>query len=649
LAAAAGRVVLAGLFVVGLLASAAGPAAPVGAQTSTVSYSTAEAAPADAVAYLVATLDDQSDQWRLADALLDRAGVGEAIEEAMAEELSDESGEDLPLDAFLGGEIGLVVTDVAVETLAEESTGGMDFDAMLTEMGLATPTAAPEEPEAQGFGAILDARAPDTAWAGIRQSIQEDAHEEVMYEGTTILYAPATDPEEDGTAAARAGNLILIATTPEDLHPLIDTVDGRTPAISTVPEFSNARDALPKEFLVFAFINSLAAQSADFGPFEPAMSTVSTEAYTGMTIAADEPGFRMESVAFPAPGESFPPAAANFESELARLAPADTVFFSSAADLGATGVLDALGAAALSIAFGMAGPMGMEDPSATPGSDDSPEEAIAAQYEAAAGLIGINLQTDLFQQLAGEYGGWLAADPEAQSVSGVFASRTADADVVANTMRQISFLIQGAAGAEAPVTTRDVGGGEIYVIGLGDEAGSTFEFGVIGDQLVIGKGDAVDRFGGAADALADDAQYQAVLDTLPVEHNGLVYINLERAIPLLQVAAEESEGLDLGGMGEFPDASESCANYGNQEEAQAAYDAAETGTFDLDQDFDGEACEDYFMTAATAKEPATDAMLDEDVTEAFADVDYSGLRAFASVAYDQDGLRRSSSILSIAE
>jgi hypothetical protein len=104
-------------------------------------------------------------------------------------------------------------------------------------------------------------------------------------------------------------------------------------------------------------------------------------------------------------------------------------------------------------------------------------------------------------------------------------------------------------------------------------------------------------------------------------------------------------------MGEFPDASESCANYGNQEEAQAAYDAAETETFDLDQDFDGEVCEDYFMTmtSATPKEPEPDAMLGEDVTEAFADVDYSGLRAIASVAYDQDGLRRSSSILYIAE
>ena len=42
--------------------------------------------------------------------------------------------------------------------------------------------------------------------------------------------------------------------------------------------------------------------------------------------------------------------------------------------------------------------------------------------------------------------------------------------------------------------------------------------------------------------------------------------------------------------------SDSCANYASQEEAQAAYDAAEPNTFDLDQDFDGIVCEDFFAT-----------------------------------------------------
>ena len=106
---------------------------------------------------------------------------------------------------------------------------------------------------------------------------------------------------------------------------------------------------------------------------------------------------------------------------------------------------------------------------------------------------------------------------------------------------QLSFLIQGATGAETPLTTREVGGGQVYVIELGDEAGSTLEFGVVGDYLVIGKGDAVDRFVEVpANSLAENTQFQAVMDTLPVEYNGLTYIDLAQAIPLMEVAAEES-------------------------------------------------------------------------------------------------------------
>ena len=180
----------------------------------------------------------------------------------------------------------------------------------------------------------------------------------------------------------------------------------------------------------------------------------------------------------------------------------------------------------------------------------------------------------------------------------MFASGVEDAETVSNALQQLSFLIQGATGAETPLTTREVGGGQVYVIELEDEAGSTLEFGVVGDYLVVGKGDAVDRFGEeATGSLAENAQFQAVMDTLPAEHNGLTYIDLEQAIPLMELAAEESEGLGLGGAEEITDASESCADYETQEEAQAAYDAAESGTFDLDQDFDGEVCEDYFDTA----------------------------------------------------
>jgi hypothetical protein len=371
----------------------------------------------------------------------------------------------------------------------------------------------------------------------------------------------------------------------------------------------------------------------------------STESFTGMTVAAAEQGFLMETVTLAAEGETLPAGADNFESELLTKAPADSLLFMSAADLGASGVLDVLGATIIGLA------MGMGDPSAMPDEDTSAEEYIAQQYEAAESLIGINLQTDLFQQLSGEYGGWLAANLETEDVSGLFSSGVEDAETVSNALMQLSFLIQGASGAETPLTTREVGGGQVYVVELGDEAGSTLEFGVVDDHLVLGKGDAVDRFvEPPADSLAENTQFQTVMDTLPDEYNGLTYVDLAQAIPLMEVAAEESEDLGLGGMEEIPDASENCANYATQEEAQAAYDAAESGTFDLDQDFDGEVCDDYFGSAETdAGASEVEGEDGDEPADVLADVDYSAIKALASVTYDDGDVDRSSSILYIAE
>jgi hypothetical protein len=647
-AATAGRVALVVLFGLGMLVPSLGRAAPVAAQASTVSFSTAEVAPADSIAYLVMTLDDQSEQWRLADTLLDRAGLGDALDKEIESELHDEAGGDLPLDAFLGGEVGVIVGPTVLKTLAEESMGTGDLEAMLGGMDTATPEAGPVGNEAQGFALALDARAPDTAWTGIRDSILgEDQHEELTYEGTDILYAPPATSDDEGMAAARAGDLILIATTPDDLHPLIDTADGRTPAITSVPEFTAVQDALPTDYLAFLFANSIDTSDANFGPLAMLANQFSTKSFTGLTIAADEPGFRMETVSMAAEGETLPAGADNYESELLTKAPADSLLFVSAADLGATGVLDVLGATVIGMA------MDMGDPSAAPDANTSTEDYIAKQYKAAESLIGINLQTDLFQQLSGEYGGWLTASPDAQEVSGVFASGVEDPETVSNALQQLSFLIQGASGSESPLTTREIGGGQVYVIDLGDGAGSTLEFGVVNDYLVVGKGDAVERLvEGPADSLAENTQFQAVMDTLPVEHNRITYIDLAQAIPLMEVASQESGDMGFGATDQIQDVSESCGNCETQEEAQAAYDAAESGSFDLDQDFDGQVCEDYFGSAGTASETAAGTPAAQDGTQsadAFANVDYSAIKALASVSYGDGDVQRTSTILYIAD
>lgn len=640
-----GRVALSAAFLATLSVPALTGSISVAAQAATVTFDTAAAAPADSVAYTVTTLDDQSEQWKLADTLLDRAGVGEALDKAMAEGMTDDDGQPLPLDAFLGGEVAIVLSPVLLDTLAEESMGGADLDAMLGDMGVATPEADTTEPEGEGFAAILSARAPDTAWAGIRESALDGPSEESTYEGTSIIFTPPADDEDDGTAAARVGDLILLSSTPEDLFPLIDAADGRTPNITSLPEFDAARQALPEEYLSFSFINSFANQEFDLGPFAAASESLVTDSYTAMTLAADEPGFRFETVVLPAEGETLPPSPAPFVSELVDQAPDDSILFTSAADLGASGVLDAMGAMILGIAFGMGDPsMSGTD---TAAADASPEEVIAQQYESAAALLGVNLQTDLFRQFAGEYGGWLTSDESGAEVNGLFVSHVADPATVSNALTQLSFLIQGATGGESALTTRPIGEGEVFVIELGDEAGSTLEFGVVGDQFVIGTGSAVDLLESPGESLSGNSQYQAVMDALPAEGNGYFYVDLTRALPLLEAASEEADDFEFGGMGEITDASETCADYATQAEAQAAYDAAEPDTFDLDQDFDGDVCEDFFAAGDDALED--DAMSDADFEAALAEVDYSAVKAFASVSFEDGGLQRGSSILYISE
>ena len=176
---------------------------------------------------------------------------------------------------------------------------------------------------------------------------------------------------------------------------------------------------------------------------------------------------------------------------------------------------------------------------------------------------------------------------------------------------------------------------------------------MVNDYLVVGKGDAVDRFVAVpANSLAENTQFQAVMDTLPVEHNGLTYIDLAQAIPLMEVASQESGDMGFGATDQIQDASESCGNYETQEEAQAAYDAAESGTFDLDQDFDGQVCEDYFGSAGTASETAAGTPAAEDgaqPADALANVDYSAIKAFASVSYGDGDVQRTSSILYITD
>ena len=76
------------------------------------SLDTAAFAPDTALLYAAVNLDQSSDQYIQATALLDRAGLTGLLEQTVGGAMSD-SGMDDILDAFLGGEVGFVVNDVS--------------------------------------------------------------------------------------------------------------------------------------------------------------------------------------------------------------------------------------------------------------------------------------------------------------------------------------------------------------------------------------------------------------------------------------------------------------------------------------------------------------------------------------------------------
>jgi hypothetical protein len=659
----AGRILLTGSLTATLALGLFVPSLPAAAQTTTAAFTTTAVVPQDVLAYMNIPLDEDSPQWTQATALMERAGFSEQLRE-----VRDEGLDGMPLDAFLGGEAAIVITSKALDAAADAAgssgafTGGFD-DGMEAD-------ALPMAPEGQGWAVVLDARAPDTAFAGLQAALEEQADEggnaiqESEYQGVTITYAPPSasdDGENTGMATAQVNDLALIAGTPADLEPLIDAAQGALPNLADFEGFSSIQGELPAEFLLFGFFNGTAVDSGGYDTGEqlaemgldPALADLTAARLSGFTIAADPAGFRMETVAMNADGSPIPAGAANFSSTLAAKAPTDAIFFASAADLGRAGasgpdqpgLLEVAGATGIGFGMGMGSMGGDTDPA----TQKTAAEWVAEQYAGLAALLGFNIQTDLLQQLTGEYGIWVTAgggDPSA--ISALIASGVADPGTVVNALTSISTLASGANGSTGGgVATRDITGGTVNVIETGPGA-PAIEYGVVDGNLLIGVGGGVDQYAEASLAtLADSELYQSTMAALPGQHNGSIYLDLSQLLPIAQALSSDTAGM-VSGMGEpMLDADPSCADYATQEEAQAAYDDFTPGTEMLDSDFDGTVCEDFFNPMAQESDDSGDAAAE--AADAFQSVDLSGIRAFGLVGFDEDGMRKSSSIILIAE
>jgi hypothetical protein len=197
-------------------------------------------------------------------------------------------------------------------------------------------------------------------------------------------------------------------------------------------------------------------------------------------------------------------------------------------------------------------------------------------------------------------------------------------------LSKFTFVAASIAESEE-VASRDLADGtSVYQIDASDDAfPMVIEFGVIGDQLVIGLNNGIDNYvDGPAEPLSENENYQAVFSNLPTDVTGASFINVPQILPILDSFATSMSS-------STPDNDPACAEYGSQEEAQEAYD--EDFNFDLDLDFDGEACEDFFAPAGSPE--ASPASPSESIN----------ILGVGAVTFDADGDIGQSLLIAIGE
>lgn len=601
-----------------LFASTLALMAPGSAAAQSADFGTADVTPADALVYVRANLHPESDQWSLANDLIDRSGIAAA------------TGEDISLDDVqemepaLDGEAAFVLTSIDVDRpidLNEVTSVASD------------PMASVEGDIPSGFSVLFQ---PDNM-ADIQQAMEsslEDQGTEIEtseYGGVTIQYAPPADEYSDGYAYAQVNDTTLaIATIPGDLEPIIDTANGDLDPLSSNENFTNMQDQLTTDSLVFgyadggALVDQIIKAVPDLESSVPQATLDQARGFIGFTVWADQPGFRFDSLLVPAAGNTLP-VLTPFDDDLASRVSADSLFFTSGRDLGASGALDAIG---LIAAQSIAG----EEPLATPVASQTSEDYADEIFARAEQTIGFNIKTDFIDQLVGDYAFSVSAknlDSATPEIDAIFVSGAADAQTVNDVISKISFLAT-AAGDEGVVTSRDLADGtSIYQFNVGDESlPMVLEAGVVDGQLLIGLNNGIDDYvDGPASTLADDPNFQAVFSNLPSDYSNAFFLNVPKLAPMIESFATSMDSSST------PDNDPKCGDYATQEEAQAAYD--DTFDFDLDQDFDGEACEDFFNPTPEASPASVTASLN--------------ILGVGAVTYDVDGSIGQSMIVAIGD
>jgi len=586
--------------------------------------------PDDSVVVVEVELDPDSSQAILAGELIERANLGALLPESDQAMLEDTM---VMAQDSIDGDMALFVSPAiakgfSVDRLAEDaSTLADDPFGMTSQIPSGWGVVVrPSDPESF-YDTVVESfsmSATSTTFPEEATPAATEPYETDEYEGFEILFTPATE-YGPGTAVALVDEVVVLGTVADDIEAVIDVVTGTAEAMADNDAFGEIRSGLPEETLVSGFINgpvlallvgsidevSLAGVTADM--------LASLAAYQGFAMYADDPGFRVDTIAIPAPGTALPVPDA-YDPSFASTMPAESLVFGGGTNLGANANLDAL-------ALLFAAEMGGVSPDDM-GTPVDPEEITEQVFADAEEFLGFNIQTDLLDQLSGEWA--VAGTTDLSSGSALLLSEVEDPEVVAEVVAEVTELLEENSDDSFTLSSRTAAGAEVTVIEAdADGIPLTIEFGVIADVLAVGINGWLDLVGTPpADALADAPRFEEALGHLPTDVTSVAYVDLSAVLPMV---------VDLStafAMTSVVDADPSCAEYASQEEAQAAYDDDTFEYYLLDLDWDGEACEDFF---APATPQANDA------------VETVNVQSAAVVTWAEDGRTGSSAILVIGE
>jgi hypothetical protein len=655
-------------FASALLASALVSTPPAVAGDDSAMPVTAAAAPADTAMFFAVDLDHESAQSQLAQELLDRLGLGASWDDWHSSVIgmmpSDRSISEADLEALLGGEAALAVSPAMIERgVAGIEAAGLDRATPIAELEEDAVKAAFQDAFSDGLGivAILQPGDPDGAWRYVERQMASAASKSggtvttEVYNGVDILTAPdsrfygmesgsgdsAFGPGEIVTA--RVGDLILTATSAIDLEPAIDAASGGA-SLASSPAMDAVRSELPSEALAFMFANAKPIMTA-LGPkwtdlvvaqYDGTLTAeevrTAFDTVSGMAVWADTPGFRIDAIELRPNGEPLPSVLGEIvPSTFAEEVPAGTMLYAAGSLPRMT--LDQMAySTALSI-------LSANDAYVTPETLEdtislyTPDE-LARRVAEAERYIGFNLKTDFTDNLDGSFGmafGLPSISMTGVGVDAIWTMGATNPAAIASDLVKVARLAERS--GDVDIQASKIGTDSFYAVrpSEGDEGVPGVGFGVLGDRLVAGTESGVAAWRNGTDGpLSGDSQFQQIMGLLPTEPWMSAYIDFRQVAPLI-MQLSEMEGAPPASL----DADPACAAHVDANAAQQAFEQEPLANSGLDADFDGIACEDFFIGAGATPEPAAGSLVN--------------LRAFGMTAWNTDGRYGWSMLLHIAE